>query len=493
MKKLSPTQQEQTFMNVLLENRYLAQDIIARGGMGIVFSGTDTILNRKVAIKLLQASMNEEALIRFEREASVISSFSHPNLVQLFSHGTHDGFTYLVLEYVPGKALSDILAQGRLSVEATVELGICIAAALVEAHAGNVIHRDLKPGNILVQQKGERVNAKLVDFGVAYAVTDGTRLTSAGAICGTPGYIAPEQIDGIQITEKCDLYSLGIVLFECLTGKRAFMGNNPIAVLIRQTQHDAPSLKNYSSLEIPAKVERLVTVLMSRDPQQRPENAKEVLLTLRAVQKTIGHDSDTSRKTIPLQSISRRQVEQSLSMPIREGGGWDQLLGATPGVGENTAIDPQIYHPNPNLIDISFEFGNESLLTSKSTQETIQPKPASQRLQQKSPKSIPASEQARRSTEKAPISELDFSQLELEIVERNAPMKVRPPRSSMKPWLQFVIIALISMTVTLGLVYFFLERDNLTDHLPKTKKIPPFPKSGKKPSPPKQWKKIQGM
>ena len=485
MKTLSPTQHEQAFMNVLLENRYLAKEIIARGGMGTVFGGTDTELNRNVAIKLLRSSMDEEALIRFQREAAIISSFSHPNLVQLFSHGTHAGFTYLVLEYVPGKSLSDILAQGRLSVQATVELGICISLALVEAHAGKVIHRDLKPGNILVEQKGAHVNAKLVDFGVAYAVSDGTRLTSAGAICGTPGYIAPEQIAGIDVTDKCDLYSLGIVLFECLTGKRAFEGTNPIAVLIRQTQYESPSLKNYASLEIPAKVERLVTHLVCRDPDHRPESAQAVLSTLREIQRTLSQDSDDLRKTMPLQSITRKQVEQSLSMPMRAGGGWDQLLGETPGVLENIPVDPQVFDPNPNLIDIEFEFGFERERDLKPEQPTKSPK--------KARKPVNSSPKDRLGPQRAPVTKRDYSRLELEVVEQSAVPAVKRRRQPMKPWFQFLIITLISMTVTLGLVYFFLERDRLVDHLPKTKKIPSLTKPGQKPRPPKQWKRIQGM
>ena len=451
MKNIRPTAREQQFIDQTLEGRYIVNTLLARGGMGSVFTGLDTALDRKVAIKLLQTTLEEEAYSRFEREAQVIASFDQANLVKLYSHGTHEGFTYLVLEFVPGRSLADILAQGRLSIEATIELGICICAGLIEAHRVGVIHRDLKPGNILVEQKGEYVNAKLVDFGVAFALSDGPRLTTAGSICGTPGYIAPEQIAGVDISPKCDLYSLGIVLFEALTGKRAFDGTNAIAILLKQTQSAPPSLKNYQSLETPAKLERLIAMLVRKEPEDRPDDAAQVHATLSDIKETMAFDSDLHRQTVPLKAISRKDIERSLGFPIREGGGWEQLLSSEPEAENESSIDPQLYDLNPNMIDISFEFGTldtQSLLGGVKTNPKVEPKTSPK------PSQIPDR------LGQPPIVRRDFSNLELEVIEKEEPvLKVRATPFYKKSWFQFSAVMFLSMAITLVLFYFFLESD----------------------------------
>src|SRR6202051_14368 len=208
---------------------------LGAGGMGEVYRARDTRLDRTVAIKILSEhlSSNPEAKQRFEREARAISSLSHPNICHLYDVGQQDGTSYLVMEYLEGETLSARLLRGPMPLDQVLKYGAQIADALHKAHRSGVVHRDLKPGNIMLATTG----AKLLDFGLAKpvaaltsvatltaAVTQSSPMTEQGMIGGTFQYMSPEQVEGKELDGRSDIFSLGAVLYEMLTGRRAFPG-----------------------------------------------------------------------------------------------------------------------------------------------------------------------------------------------------------------------------------------------------------------------------
>ena len=237
---------------------------IGAGGMGEVWKARDTRLDRIVAIKQLEGRHSA----RFHQEARAIAALNHPNICTL-----HDiGPDYLVMEYVEGKPL-----RGPLGVEEAVKLALQIAAALEEAHRRGILHRDLKPGNILVSERG---TAKLLDFGLAKVMTtsdtDVTR-TSEGTVLGTAAYMAPEQAEGKPLDERSDIFSFGAVLYEVLSGNRAFQGNSTAQVLSAVLRDDP------SPLQAPAEIQRIVKRCLAKQPRERFSSVNELRVALEQV------------------------------------------------------------------------------------------------------------------------------------------------------------------------------------------------------------------
>src|SRR5215510_11003824 len=214
---------------------------LGSGGMGEVYRARDTRLGRDVAVKVLpqHLSANPDVRARFEREAKTVSAFNHPHICTLFDVGREDGIDYLVMELVEGETLAHRLEKGALPIEQMLRLGIEIADALDRAHRGGVVHRDLKPGNIMLTKSG----AKLMDFGLARtappaamaaamttAVTRDTPITERGFIVGTFQYMSPEQVEGKDLDARSDIFSYGSVLYEMVTGRPAFQGKSQISV-----------------------------------------------------------------------------------------------------------------------------------------------------------------------------------------------------------------------------------------------------------------------
>ncbi len=241
-------------MNLSVGTKLGPYEIVApvgAGGMGEVYRAKDTRLGRDVAIKVLlqHLSSNPDLKQRFDREARAISSLQHPNICSLFDIGSHDGFEYLVMEYLEGETLSKRLERGALPLKDLLRIGVEIADALDKAHGQGIVHRDLKPGNIMLTKSG----AKLMDFGLAKATAAGlaagasnapllsaarttsgpspmSPLTSVGEVIGTILYMSPEKIEGEKADARSDLFALGAVLYEMATGKRAFAGKSQISV-----------------------------------------------------------------------------------------------------------------------------------------------------------------------------------------------------------------------------------------------------------------------
>jgi len=263
-----------------LGGRYRIVERIGSGGMAEVYKGQDTLLNRYVTIKVLRSvyAEDEDFVRRFRREAQAAASLSHPNIVSIYDVGEEEenSLYYIVMEYIQGKTLKDLIRQqGRLSPPHAVGIAIQICEALIHAHANHIIHRDIKPQNILITDDGR---VKVTDFGIARAATAST-LTHTDSIVGSVHYFSPEQARGSLTGEKSDLYSLGIVLYEMLTGELPFEGESPISVALKHIQEDVPPPMEIVE-DIPEPLNRLVMKALKKDPEQRYASARRFLADL---------------------------------------------------------------------------------------------------------------------------------------------------------------------------------------------------------------------
>ncbi|SEG75730.1 serine/threonine protein kinase [Thermomonospora echinospora] len=260
-----------TSADLVLDSRYRLLRRLATGGMGEVWEGSDELLNRPVAVKLLRQEHvgDEHARARFRAEARYAAALQHGGIAQVYDYGEHDDRAYLVMELVPGESLSRILARtGGLTPEATLDVVAQAARALQVAHTAGIIHRDVKPGNLMVTAEG---TVKITDFGIARGLNVST-LTQTGMVMGTAHYVSPEQASGQPITFATDLYSLGVVAFECLTGRPPFDAEQPVAIALKHVREAPPEL----SAEVPDAVRALVRALLAKDPQERPGDAQAV-------------------------------------------------------------------------------------------------------------------------------------------------------------------------------------------------------------------------
>jgi len=263
---------------------------LGAGGMGEVYRARDTRLERAVAIKILPAHLSTDPArkLRFEREAKTVSALNHPNICSLFDVGSQDGTDFLVMECIEGESLADRLAKGPLPTEQVLKIGTEIADALDKAHRGGVVHRDLKPANIMITKSG----AKLLDFGLAkpaIAPTTGVTVTNTagsspvteqGTIVGTYQYMSPEQVEGKELDGRSDIFSLGAVLYEMLTGKRAFEGKSPFSVasaILEKEPAPIPSIKPLT----PRSLDHVVLRCLAKDPDDRWQSARDLALELK--------------------------------------------------------------------------------------------------------------------------------------------------------------------------------------------------------------------
>ena len=234
---------------------------------------TDTILDRQVAVKLLKASLADDPVVveRFRREAVAAAGLNHPYIVSIYDTVEGDGRAAVVMELVPGRSLRSLLDEsGRLSVDDTLVIGRAMAAALAHAYQAGLVHRDVKPGNVLVTPEGR---VKLTDFGIAKAVERRhDDLTAENVMMGTAKYLSPEQVLGFPLDGRADLYSLGLVLYECLTGKAPFTGATDGAIAIARLQRDPTPIRRVRP-EVPPAVADAVTCLLARRPEDRPSTA----------------------------------------------------------------------------------------------------------------------------------------------------------------------------------------------------------------------------
>ncbi len=267
---------------VLVNDRYEMQQRIGRGGMAEVYLARDILLDRLVAIKVLFPEYATDPLFveRFRREAQSAANLNHPNIVSVYDWGRSENTYFMAMEYVPGRTLAEALHDvGPISAMKAAEIGIEVAAALSFAHRNNVVHRDIKPGNILIGSSGQ---LKVADFGIARALgsASDTNLTQAGAVMGTAAYFSPEQAQGGQPDPRSDLYSLGVVLYEMVAGRPPFIGDTPLAIAYKQVHEDPTPLHEYAP-DVPRAFEAIVARLLTKDPDRRYATAEAVRDELR--------------------------------------------------------------------------------------------------------------------------------------------------------------------------------------------------------------------
>jgi eukaryotic-like serine/threonine-protein kinase len=260
----------------LLAGRYRLTDRIAAGGMGEVWRAEDSLLNRAVAVKLLPTGRagDDAFLARFRAEARYAASLSHAGIARVYDYGESSEFggAYLVMELVNGEPLSAILARaGALSPDATLDIISQSARALDVAHQAGIVHRDIKPGNLLVAAGG---TTKITDFGIATAVAaaQASHLTETGMVMGTAMYVSPEQATGAKVTDSSDIYSLGVVAYECLAGHPPFTANEPLAIAFAHKHEPVPALPP----DVPPPVSDLVYHMLAKTPEERPASMRAV-------------------------------------------------------------------------------------------------------------------------------------------------------------------------------------------------------------------------
>src|SRR4029077_17875632 len=277
---------------------------IGAGGMGEVYRAHDSRLGREVALKILPESFarDQDRLHRFEQEARAVAALSHPNILAIHDVGQHNGSPFLVSELLEGEALRDVLEHGALSQRKAIEYGVQIAQGLAAAHEKGIVHRDLKPENLFLTKDGR---AKILDFGLAKLaqtnverkVSDGVTLTSArtaaGMVMGTASYMAPEQVRGEPTDPRTDIFAFGAVLFEMLSGHRAFRRDTPAETMTAVLKEDPAELADPTHPISPA-LDRIMRRCLEKSPEQRFQSAEDLAFALSALS---GTDSGASRVT----------------------------------------------------------------------------------------------------------------------------------------------------------------------------------------------------
>ncbi|NLU44142.1 MAG: Stk1 family PASTA domain-containing Ser/Thr kinase [Acholeplasmataceae bacterium] len=278
---------------ITLNNRYEIVDKVGGGGMAEVFHGYDTFLNRDVGIKILRDQYIQDAdfIARFRQEACSAAKLMHPNIVNVYDVGVENDIYYIVMEYVVGKTIKEYInEEGALEPKVAVHYALGVAAALIQAHIHDVVHCDIKSQNILIDSTG---TAKVTDFGIARAIGPLCQQTQENVI-GSVHYLSPEQACGQPITPKSDLYSLGVVLFEMLTGKLPFEGTTPVAVALKHVQSVTPSLRSIVP-DMPLFLEKIVAKALAKNPDKRYASAQEFLEDLQHAEELL-YSNESNKK-----------------------------------------------------------------------------------------------------------------------------------------------------------------------------------------------------
>jgi serine/threonine-protein kinase len=305
----------------LLEGRYRVDAFIARGGMGVVFRGTDTKLGRKVAIKFLAEELrqNRSVVQRFMREAQTAASMDHPAIIAVHSVGDHQGRPYIVMKFVQGQTVAELIrAKGRLTVPQAIHILSQVCDGLDHIHGQGYVHRDIKPQNLMVDPAGRCV---ILDFGILRLV-DST-MTTSGLMVGTPAYVAPEQARDPKLADRrSDLYSLGITFFEMMTGRLPFRATSALDLLIKQTSEPPPPASSIAP-DLPAGVDSLLRKALAKDPAERFQTARELKEALRSI---VSSESLAAAAAEPLFALTAEP--ESLATPASQ-------VGATGVAGES--------------------------------------------------------------------------------------------------------------------------------------------------------------
>ena len=267
----------------VLADRYELEAVLGQGGMARVFKARDRVLNRAVAVKVLspQFAGDEQFVARFRREAQAAAALNHPNIVSVFDTGSQGDVHYIVMEYVEGRTLGEAIRQeGPLLPERATEIAEAVAAALAAAHEAGLVHRDIKPGNIMITREGE---VKVMDFGIARTST-GDNLTQTASILGTASYLSPEQAQGEPVDSRSDIYSMGCVLYEMLTSRAPFKGDSPVAIAYKHVREN-PVPPSRLNGDVSSALEAVVMKCMAKNPANRYQTAEELREDLERVRR----------------------------------------------------------------------------------------------------------------------------------------------------------------------------------------------------------------
>ena len=304
-----------------MANRYEILEKVGDGGMALVYSAKDHLLSRTVAVKILRSQFadDDEFVERFRREARSAAGLSHPNIVNIYDVGEIDRIHYIVMEFVQGNNLHDLIRDHgqHFSQEVIVSVGKQIAMGLAHAHYHGIIHRDIKPHNILVTDEGR---VKVTDFGIAQAMSS-TNLTQTGMVLGSVHYFSPEQARGVNVQAASDLYSLGIVLYEMIAGHPPFKGDSPISIALKHIQDNPLPLRDVRP-DLDSELEDLVLKLLNKDPKKRAGNAEEVVRAFQRIERRLemaqhGEGQEPGDQTMPL-PVAGQSTEGGLDLAGRK-------------------------------------------------------------------------------------------------------------------------------------------------------------------------------
>jgi serine/threonine protein kinase len=309
-----------TRLGSVLAGRYLLQYTLGQGGMATVYGARHQLVDRTCAIKIMSPMFARDAVVRerFRREARAAQKLTHPNIIEIFDHGeTDDGTSYIVMEQLVGSSLAEIIHLGPMDIDRAVGLMIQMARGIARAHDLDVIHRDLKPENIFIcKREGGRELVKLLDFGIARSLHD-TRLTGQGELFGTPQYMAPERISTLDAGPPADLYALGIIFFEMVTGELPFYSEDIASFFVKHLK-ETPMPPSRRNPLVPEELETLILALLAKDPNARPVDAHRVHQDLVALARARGYAIPPDPLLDP--SSSSRRAPSTLT-PV-EGGRW---------------------------------------------------------------------------------------------------------------------------------------------------------------------------
>ncbi len=314
-------------------SNYKIMDKLGKGGMATVYKAHELSLNRMVALKVLSPRLSEdtEFIKRFQREAQAAAKLNHPNIVQIYAIGEEKGIHYFAMEYIKGKTLAHIKKEeGTLPAARAIPIIKEVAEALGEAHKVGLVHRDIKPSNIMMDASGR---AKVTDFGIAFVAEAKTKLTREGSIIGTPEYLSPEQCEGKPLDGRSDIYSLGVTLYEILTGKTPYEADTPVSMMMKIVQGNFLPI-NKVNPNVPLPVQKVVERMMQTDTQKRYASVNELLKSLQEVEKeiTLSEGKAAVKKTVsridPASAGVRQPVEQHFQEQKKRGNLWPAVAVA---------------------------------------------------------------------------------------------------------------------------------------------------------------------